>query len=107
MSQHKYYDVIIAYAHGRKIQFRYGSSVVWHDYSKKSDIGFNDESVEWRIKPVNNRYRVAKMLSSHNDTYYAKIINEHDVYTNKLTALDIQASADFIEWLTDWVDLTE
>jgi hypothetical protein len=107
MSQHKYYNVIVAYSTGRTIQYKFSHCEIWYDYDEYSRVNFNDESIMWRIKPVVNRYRVAKMLSSHNNTYYAKIINEHDVYTNKLTALDIEASADFIEWLTDWVDLTE
>lgn len=67
MNKHKYYDVIVAWANGEKIQYNhYGKG--WYDfnfYPQNNIPGFNNEDTEWRIKPktVSKLYRMAL----HND----------------------------------------
>lgn len=62
-TKHRWYDVIVAWANGEKIQFNFSQSG-WKDYIKSHDTGipgFNNLNTEWRIKPKTRikRYRMA------------------------------------------------
>ena len=53
-NKHKWYDVIVAWAEGKEIQFRPmgKSDHIWSNYPlQKSSPDFNIETYEWRIKP--------------------------------------------------------
>lgn len=64
-NKHKYYDVILAWASGEKVQFN-SYKIGFRDFAFGcNDIGavpaFNDTNVEWRIKPktITERHRMA------------------------------------------------
>lgn len=63
--KHKWYDVIVAWANGEKIQYNF-ENLGWKDYCFGIvDIpGFNNADTEWRIKPktVVKKYRMALVL---------------------------------------------
>ena len=46
--RHKHYDVIVAWAEGKEIQFKYWND--WIDWAEKGSPNFH-ERTEWRIKP--------------------------------------------------------
>lgn len=62
-TKHRWYDVIVAWAGGEKIQYRSDAWKPWEDYT--IGIGwvpsFCDKTVEWRVKPktITKRYRMA------------------------------------------------
>jgi len=48
--RHKHYDVIVAWAEGEAIQFKYWDEKQWRDWGYTSCPSFTRTS-EWRIKP--------------------------------------------------------
>lgn len=49
--QHKWSEVIKAWADSKEIQFRHITHEIWVDYLISDVPNFNDSSYEWRIKP--------------------------------------------------------
>lgn len=62
-TKHKWYDVIVAWASGEKIQCRYIGNE-WFDLSEyifENNPDFSRDDLEWRVKPrsITKRYRMA------------------------------------------------
>ena len=62
-TKHRWYDVIVAWANGEKIQCRWSGAAVphWRDYEYSEVPAFNDDNYMWRIKPktITKKYRMA------------------------------------------------
>lgn len=74
-TKHRWYDAIVAWANGEKIQFNFPQSG-WKDYTFSCERiscvpAFNDISLQWRIKPkvVTKKYRMA-LFSDNNVVAY-------------------------------------
>jgi len=101
--KHKYYDVIVAWAKGKKIQYR-GTYDSFYDDSDWTDFEgslLDENKIEWRIKPavVIRRYRIALMSDKYSNAYF-KLQNEND------ENLNLENFPAFVKWITDWVDYT-
>ena len=59
-NKHRWYDVIVAWANGEKIQYNF-ENYGWKDFNFFSSPGFDNENTLWRIKPKTKlkRYRMA------------------------------------------------
>ena len=103
-SKHKYYDVIVAWANGEKIQHRYPNEDKWFDFCFDNEHNgavpaFN--SKEWRIKPrtITRKYRMALIKDSLMHYVVALDVNDY--------SLEFAAErevAGFIRWVSDIVD---
>lgn len=64
-TKHRWYDVIVAWANGEKIQVRATNPVytnnTFEDFTSTSSPDFNGMALEWRVKPktITKRYRMA------------------------------------------------
>ena len=99
MNKHKYYDVIVAWANGEKIQYN-PCNTRWLDFVFNDQIpGFNNENTEWRVKPetVTKRYRMAL----HSDSYVAA----YDVTNSSIDDPVEYNIQDFVGWLGDIVEV--
>ena len=101
--KHRWYDVIVAWASGEKIQYSDVCNIAWQDY--KPLVGncvpaFNYEDYEWRIKPktVTKKYRMA--LMAHPKDVCA--INVTDSCLDFPVEYEIQG---FIRWIGDTVEV--
>lgn len=63
--KHRWYDVIVAWAEGKKVQFKW-PDVDWIDFNHTNEAldilpAFNADGIKWRIKPetITKRYRMA------------------------------------------------
>src|SRR5574343_1471187 len=71
-SKHKWYDVIVAWANGEKIQVRATNSTytnnTFEDFVSTSSPDFNGMEWEWRVKPktIVKRYRMALVSTPFN-----------------------------------------
>ena len=108
--KHKYYDVIVKWAEGQPIQYRFivitdvvGRSK-WVDlsdpYCFNKFPNFNDGNVEWRIKPETKviKYRLA-LMSYKTEEYYTAVFN-----TSEHFLIEFMNSANFVKWLSDWIE---
>lgn len=99
-SKHRWYDVIVAWASGEKIQYNF-ENTGWRDYSLGLDRipGFSDRDTEWRIKPktITKKYRLA--LFSDGEVVAYDVTNSclDDPIEYKLVG--------FIRWVGDTVDV--
>lgn len=110
MNKHKYYDVIVAWASGEKIQYKFHGETLWEDYGHGVENGmivpaFNDSQIRWRIKPktVTKRYRMALVLKNLH-------IIEYDVISVDVTGSSIDDPAEynvagFVRWVGDIVEV--
>ena len=57
MGKHKHYDMIVAWAEGKTIQFRLNNGGPWVDYYGSAPAWH--PSSEYRVKPDPSAYRVA------------------------------------------------
>jgi hypothetical protein len=112
--KHKYYDIILAWAEGKPIQYRFivitdvDRRSKWVDLSDsccfKKSPNFNDGNVEWRIKPNVLFYRVAL----HNVFYYGGDIKQDyaiKLHTSRKPNVELEKCDDVARWLTDWTDV--
>lgn len=49
--RHKHYDVIVAWAEGKEIQWRLIGDASWRDRIELGVPAFSDGELEWRVKP--------------------------------------------------------
>ena len=74
-TKHRWYDVILAWANGEKIQYKLPTSKEWNTYNthryvstgfESSQPDFSDSDYEWRIKPrtVTKKYRMALLVDA-------------------------------------------
>lgn len=108
-TKHRWYDVIVAWANGEKIQVRATNPVytnnTFEDFTSTSSPDFNGTAWEWRVKPktVTKKYRMALVSASKFNT--AKNVISVDI-TN--TSIDDPAEYNiqgFIRWVGDTVEV--
>lgn len=64
-AKHRWYDVIVAWANGEKIQVRATNTTytnnTFEDFTSTSSPDFNGKAWEWRVKPktITKKYRMA------------------------------------------------
>ena len=101
MNKHKYYDIIVAWASGEKIQYNfYGKG--WCDfyfYPQDGIPGFNNENTEWRVKPktITKCYRMALHSDSH--------VAAYDVTNSSIDDPAEYNINGFVRWLGDIVEV--
>lgn len=103
-TKHRWYDVIVAWANGEKIQNRAQNiNQEWEDFSwGVSEIpSFNCEVLEWRVKPktIIKRYRMALVSTP-------KFNSVKNVISVDITNTSIDDPAEynvlgFIRWVGD------
>lgn len=101
-NKHKWYDVIVAWASGEKIQVR--NSKILNDKFTDfigSNPSFDGEEWEWRIKPntVTKKYRMALI------NYAVKEIIALDLSNYSLDFPAEREVHGFIRWVGDTVEI--
>jgi len=106
--KHRYYDVIMAWAEDKCIQYRVilndGLRSPWVDLNEcsfdKKSPNFDAENVEWRIKPTTKiiKYRLALMRHRSVD-YYMAVFNNSEKFLSEFNNLPY-----FVKWVSDWID---
>lgn len=96
--RHKYYDVIMAFAEGKKIQFRTSPADEWCDWGAQHFPSFLQW--EYRIKPATLTYRVA-LFRSNSGKYFVTNWDNDRIQSQK----DISRMTGFVRWLTDEVEV--
>lgn len=104
-TKHRWYDVIVAWASGEKIQFN-TCNEGWVDYvpyAENSVPAFNCNEFCWRIKPKTTikRYRMA-LINTPNDEDKPVALDLADY------SLDFPAEQEvhgFIRWIGDMVEV--
>lgn len=94
--KHKWYDVIIAWANGVPIQFKY-ADIDWVDSSDDPNAdspNFNIPHVQWRIKPKEVVYRLALMESPSGQNYIA-------VHNENQPNFCPTKNSNFVKWITE------
>lgn len=102
-SKHRWYDVIVAWASGEKIQFKFArGGAGWEDYIpafKEDCPEWNDLDFEWRIKPETRikRYRMA-------------LVHDYGVVSVDITNSSLDDPIEyniqgFIRWVGDTVEV--
>lgn len=107
-TKHRWYDVIVAWASGEKIQYKLPASKEWTTYNQHTYIStgfessqpdFSDRDYEWRIKPrtVTRRYRMA-------------LVHDYGVVSVDITNSSLDDPIEyniqgFIRWVGDTVEV--
>lgn len=101
--KHRNYDVIVAWAEGKTVQVRYGpNSHIWIDaLPQKNAPNFNDEKVEWRIKPqpIIIKYCLA-LMRYKSEEYYTAVFRQDEYFL-----IEFINSENFAKWVSDWLEL--
>lgn len=97
MTRHKHYDVIVAFAKGKQIQFKDEAMVAWEDWPHSYAPAFFNSS-DYRVKPETLRYRVA-LCKESDDVLWTITID------NNRQGTDVESASYFVRWLTDWVEV--
>ena len=97
--RHKHADVIIAWAEGAEVECRARPDRPWTPMTNRSSW-YDYEGVEYRIKPITEKYRVALLLNDDSEPYTISVNSQY--YANS-----IEQQKDFIRWLTDWIKYEE
>lgn len=98
-TRHKYYDVIVAWANGEKIQYN-PCNTRWLDFVFNDQVpGFNNENSEWRVKPktITKRY----CMALHHDGSIAA----YDVTNTSIYDPVEYSIKGFIRWLGDTAEV--
>lgn len=99
-TKHRWYDVIVAWANGEKIQFN-SYDAGWEDYSGTESCvpAFGSRFMEWRIKPETRikRYRMA-------------LVHDYGVVSVDITNSSLDDPIEyniqgFIRWVGDTVEV--
>ena len=102
--KHRWYDVIVAWANGEKIQYRNEHHNHWSDYSFSFDLlpRFNCDGTEWRIKPkmITKKYRMALVKYTAYEGCTCVDITESSI--DDPVEYNIQG---FIRWVGDVVEV--
>lgn len=106
-TKHRWYDVIVAWANGEKIQYSIGCYGDWQDYGGTDVPWFNSETLYWRIKPrtITKRYRMALV-----NMYGGIKVKEPYVTTIDVTRSSIDDPTEyntqgFIRWVGEPVEV--
>ena len=111
--RHQNYDVIVAWAEGKPIQYRFvsfDSDGTWFDYINTNleegtftgvSPRFQDPSLNWRIKPktVTVRYRLALIKRRHNGDYDVMACKYSDQDYVQEVLNTVESSPSFMRWL--------
>lgn len=102
--KHKWYDVIVAWANGEKIQFNF-DNYGWEDFNLSSP-GFDNEKTLWRIKP---RTKIRKFRMALVKRYGGMVMKEPyavavEIPLDTFTKNDLALSG-FIKWIGDTVEV--
>lgn len=104
-TKHRWYDVIIAWANGEKIQCQWSDAAVphWRDYEYSEVPAFNDNKYIWRIKPktVTKKYRMA-LVNTPKDGDKAIALDLDDYSLDFPAEREVQG---FIRWIGDMVEV--
>jgi hypothetical protein len=106
--KHKYYDVIMAWAEDKPIEFR----IVYGDNTKSDwicfdDVGdtkkspnFDSGTIEWRVKPQTKtiKYRLA-LMSYKSERYYTAVFTMSEEHL-----IEFENSTNFVKWISDWIE---
>lgn len=100
--KHKYADVIIAWANGETVQFKYSDSNNWVDYPHDNADEYygpiwNDPKTTWRVKPIVIKYRLALMF----DKNYGHYVSAENTELDRSTL----QSHNFVKWISDWINV--
>ncbi len=101
MNKHKHYEVIVAWAEGKPIQFRLGVNDKWIDWLHLPDRdppSFSDR-LDWRIKPTTLKYRTALFKNADHQGYWFGVCNspsQENLFKTR---------SDFVRWVTDWIEV--
>ena len=98
-NKHKYYDVIVAWANGEKIQSNDSRFAPYQlDYEEYGVPDFEDNNLTWRIKPktITKRYRMAL----HSDDF----VEAYDVTNTSIDDPIEYNIKGFVSWLGEAVD---
>lgn len=90
---HKHCEVIKAWADGAEIQVKVSGT-----WSTIVSYPIWYEDLEYRIKPPTIRYRVALINKSGNGIETTTVDTPHEEQC-------VQGWAEFVDWLTDWVEV--
>ncbi len=98
-NRHKYYDVIMHWANGGVIEFRStcSNTSCWVELQNDESPYFNEEQLQWRIKPKTKtiRYRCALLKN-----------NEVIALTSDPNLEDAYVDAAFIRWIDpEWKEI--
>lgn len=93
---HKWKDVIVAWSDGEAIQYKAPCDTKWSPYSGSFAVtpDFSNAKLEWRIKPVTVKYRLA--MVEHNNLVLVR---------TESSEKDVQNSWGFVKWITDWLEV--
>src|SRR5688572_21437516 len=94
---HKHKDAIIAWANGATIEGRKPDSTSGpsKEWTIMNGPGFHP-NWEYRVKPVEKRYRLAKLRRGDGSEYLSTTIDQE-------SANYVENNNSFIKWLTDWI----
>lgn len=104
--KHKYYEVIKSWASGETLQYRVvlddGTKSKWVDFFYFDDNkspNFNDENVEWQVKPLPKKvtFRVGLMKTKYPDTFFT-------ITSNEDCAINYENRKDFVKWISEWIE---
>ena len=112
--KHRWYDVIVAWASGEKIQYRLPGGYDWKTYNRHTYVStgyessqpdFSDMDYEWRIKPktITKKYRMALVLSKKFDKNIEVIAV--DITSSCLDDPAEYGIIGFIKWIGDIVEV--
>lgn len=96
--KHKWYDVIVAWAEGKDIQFKNVKYKTWIDvslYEGRESPNFNASNIEWRIKPSCYKYRMVLEYSSLSKRYWVTVTDDPTIESREF----------FVRYLTDWMEI--
>ena len=98
-NRHKYYDVILHWANGGVIEFRsnYSDTSCWVELQNYEYPYFNEEQLQWRIKPKTKtiRYRCALLKN-----------NEVIALTSEPNLEDAYGDTAFLRWIDpEWKEI--
>ena len=89
--RHKHYDVIIAFAEGKTIQYRHPEYGGWEDVDNPHFV----DSLQYRVKPTVLRYR--NYLYSYDGIHFYIAVATPDTPVN--------SGSDFHKWIGDWQEV--
>lgn len=91
--KHKHYDVIVAWAEGKPIQFRFPEEL-WKDWGSPNGPSFG-EHCYWRVKPAVVKYR----------NYLYRLAEGQYVVRTAQADFKSEGMGGFVRWIGDWQEV--
>jgi len=92
--KHKHYECIVAWAEGKKIQFRDSHDNTWKDVT--ASVPPWNIKTEYRVGPNTKKFRVA-LYKDGAHTWTVHCIDEERIN-------NIESNPYFYKWITDWIE---